>query len=162
MRRDEYWKFTDPTGLTALPAPGAPLLAADEKPVFDGVDALRLVFVDGVFAPERSDAPATRRASRSQPLAEVLGTDIHWARELFGQLEARGQEPVDRPLAALNTARATEGVAIRVTGRAGEAGAPSSTCARSETLGRAGPPRDPARARRRPDAARERRRRRRG
>ena len=54
----------------------------------------------------------------------MLGTDIHWARELFGQLEAKGQAPVDRPLAALNTARATEGVAIRVTGRAGEPGAP--------------------------------------
>src|SRR5690606_31179375 len=35
-----------------------------------------------------------------------------------GVLEARGQDPVDRPLASLNTARATEGVVIRATGRA--------------------------------------------
>ena len=53
-----------------------------------------------------------------RPLAQVLATDIHWARDLFGVLEARGQDPVDRPMASLNTARATEGVAIRVTGRA--------------------------------------------
>ena len=33
-------------------------------------------------------------------------------------LEARGQTPVARPLAALNTAMATDGVVIRVTGKA--------------------------------------------
>jgi Fe-S cluster assembly protein SufD len=117
IRRDEYWKFTDPTGLTVLPAAGAPLLGAEDAPVFDGVDCVRLVFVDGVFAPERSDA-AEIAGVEITPLAEVLRTDIHWAREVFGQLEARGQAPVDRTLAALNTARATEGVAIRVTGQA--------------------------------------------
>jgi Fe-S cluster assembly protein SufD len=53
-----------------------------------------------------------------RPLAEALALDITWARELFGVLEGRGQEPVDRPLASLNTARAVEGVAIRVTARA--------------------------------------------
>jgi Fe-S cluster assembly protein SufD len=117
VRRDEYWKFTDPSGLTRLPAPAAAVLAADEKPAFDDVDRVRLVFVDGVFAPELSDAPELAGVE-IQPLAAVLATDIHWARELFGQLEARGQAPVDRPLASLNTARATEGAAIRVTGRA--------------------------------------------
>jgi Fe-S cluster assembly protein SufD len=116
VRRDEYWKFTDPTGLTALPAVAAPA-TVDEKPMFEDVDAVRLVFVDGVFAPERSDDPASAGVE-IEPLARALATDIHWARELYGQLEARGQAPVDRPLASLNTARATEGVAIRVTGRA--------------------------------------------
>jgi Fe-S cluster assembly protein SufD len=117
VKRDEYWKFTDPSGLTALPAPAAALLASDEAPGFGAADGLRLVFVDGVFAPELSGA-AELAGVEIQPLHRVLGTDIHWAREVFGQLEARGQEPVDRPLAALNTARAAEGVAIRVTGRA--------------------------------------------
>ena len=36
-------------------------------------------------------------------------------------LEANGQVPVERPLAALNTARAVEGFAIRATGRAAKA-----------------------------------------
>jgi len=53
-----------------------------------------------------------------QPLSEALSADIHWARDLFGMLEAAGQSPVERPLAALNTAVAREGFAIRVTGRA--------------------------------------------
>ena len=117
MRRDEYWKFTDPRGLTAQPAPAAPLLAADEPPVVAGVEAVRLVFVDGVLASERSDAAAVDGVE-IQPLRSVLRTDIHWARELFGVLEDRAQSPVDRPLASLNTARAVEGVAIRVTGMA--------------------------------------------
>ncbi len=117
VRRDEYWKFTDPTGLTALPAAPAAVLPDDEEGSFGAVEALRLVFVDGVFAPERSDA-AELAGVEIRPLREVLRTDIHWAREVFGVLEARGQQPVDRPLAALNTARAGEGVAIRVTGRA--------------------------------------------
>ena len=35
----------------------------------------------------------------------------------YGVLEARGQDPVQRPLAALNTALANDGVFIRVTGK---------------------------------------------
>jgi Fe-S cluster assembly protein SufD len=116
-RRDEYWRFTDPAALVALPAPRAGLFEADEPPVFDGAGGLRLVFVDGVFAREMSDDPALEGVE-IQPLSEALSADIHWARDLFGALEVRGQSPVERPLAALNTARATEGVAIRVTGRA--------------------------------------------
>jgi Fe-S cluster assembly protein SufD len=115
-RRDEYWRFTDPSSLLALPAPPA-AQAPDLAPVFETVDRLRLVFVDGVFAPQLSDEPALAGVE-IQPLAAALRSDIHWARDLFGALEGRGQEPVDRPLASLNTARATEGLAIRVTGAA--------------------------------------------
>ncbi len=116
-RRDEYWRFTDPTGLTALPAPPAAVFDAQETPAFDGVGRVRLVFVDGVFDPALSDAPEAA-GLEILPLSKALASDIHWTRELFGVLEARGQDPVDRPLAALNTARAREGVAIRATGRA--------------------------------------------
>jgi Fe-S cluster assembly protein SufD len=113
MRRDEYWKFTDPGALTSVPAAAASVLGAD-APMFGEVDRVRLVFVDGVFVPERSDPPELAGVD-IQPLRQALAADIHWARDLFGQLEARGQEPVERPLAALNTARAVEGLAIRVT-----------------------------------------------
>lgn len=116
-RRDEYWKFTDPSGLTAVPAPSAAVLEVDEAPMFDVVDRVTLVFVDGEFAPDLSDDPAAA-GIECQPLADVLQTDIHWARDLYGVLEARGQDPVRRPLAALNTARATQGMAIRVSGAA--------------------------------------------
>ncbi len=116
VRRDEYWRFTDPAELVVQPAPAvAPAEAGVEA--FEAVERLRLVFVDGVFAPELSDAPELAGVE-IRPLGEVLRTDIHWARDLFGVLEGLGQDPVDRPLATLNTARAGEGVVIRATAKA--------------------------------------------
>jgi Fe-S cluster assembly protein SufD len=55
---------------------------------------------------------------RIERLADVAGQDLHWARDLYGVLEDRGQSPVQRPLAALNTAQAEDGVLIHVTGAA--------------------------------------------
>lgn len=117
-RRDEYWKYTRPDSLVQPSAPEAALFpqAEDEVP-FDQIDRLQLVFVDGVFDEAASDSPELAGVEIER-LADVAGTDIHWAREVYGVLEERGQDPVDRPLAALNTATATDGVLIRVTGRA--------------------------------------------
>ena len=42
--------------------------------------------------------------------------DLHWAQNYYGTLEKRGQSPVSRPLAALNTAIASDGVLIQVKG----------------------------------------------
>jgi Fe-S cluster assembly protein SufD len=116
-RRDEYWRYTDPAALTGPLSPAATFDASDEVPAFDGIDRLRLVFVDGVFDPAQSDDPVLAGVEIER-LARVGGTDIHWARDLYGVLEARGQSPVARPLAAMNTAFAGDGVLIRVTGRA--------------------------------------------
>lgn len=118
-RRDEYWRFTDPTALIAVPAPAAVPRPADET-LFAEADRVRLVFVDGVFDPAQSDAPEIAGVE-IQPLSEALSRDIHWSRDLFGVLEGRGQDPVDRPLATLNTARAAQGFVIRVTGQAARA-----------------------------------------
>jgi Fe-S cluster assembly protein SufD len=115
-RRDEYWRYTDPTELTQAAAPlAATFDASDEPPLFDGIEALRLVFVDGVFDPAQSDDPQLAGVEISR-LSQAA--DIHWARDLYGVLEARGQSPVPRPLATLNTAFATEGVLIRATAKA--------------------------------------------
>lgn len=117
-RRDEYWRFTRPDALNAAePAPAATFSAIDSVPLFDAVDRLKLVFVDGVFAPSESDDLALAGVEIA-PLAEAMAHDIHWAREVYGVLEARGQTPVARPFAALNSAFAAEGLAIRVTGKA--------------------------------------------
>src|SRR6056297_788086 len=113
--RDEYWKYTRPDTLVQTQAPEAALFETDEPPVFDGVDRLRIVFVDGVFSAEDSDDLAMEHVSIDR-LAEA--SDIHWAKDLYGVLEARGQYPVHRPLATLNTAFATDGVLIHVTGKA--------------------------------------------
>jgi Fe-S cluster assembly protein SufD len=117
-RRDEYWRYTDPLSLVAPEAtPAARFDAGDEAPVFDAIDRLKLVFVDGVFDAAQSDDLALAGVEIER-LAEAGTKDIHWAQGLYGVLEARGQTPVQRPLAALGTARATDGVLIRVTGRA--------------------------------------------
>ncbi|MEM6389831.1 MAG: Fe-S cluster assembly protein SufD, partial [Pseudomonadota bacterium] len=60
--RDEYWKFTNPRELVLPEAPRATPLEtgpeADQGPeMFAEIDRLRLVFVDGVFDAEASDAP---------------------------------------------------------------------------------------------------------
>ena len=117
-RRDEYWGFTRPDSLNAPePAPAPAFDHGDEAPLFHATERLKIVFVDGVFAPDQSD-PLALAGVEIAPLAAALTTDIHWAREVFGVLETRGQSPVARPFAALNTAFAAEGVAIRVTGKA--------------------------------------------
>lgn len=112
-RRDEYWKFTDPTSLCTPEAAPAALFRTDESLFFTDIDRLKIVFVDGVF-----DAGASDELSLDGVEVDRLAdanADIHWARGLFGTLEAAGQTPVARPLAALNTATATDGVLIRVT-----------------------------------------------
>ncbi len=117
-KRDEYWRYTDPAALTAVAPPTAEASDAQgEVPVFDGLDRVKLVFVDGVFDPARSDDPTLAGAEISR-LATADAADIHWAQGIYGALEAAGQNPVPRPLAALNTAAATDGVLIRVTARA--------------------------------------------
>ncbi|MEP2027961.1 MAG: Fe-S cluster assembly protein SufD [Paracoccaceae bacterium] len=115
-RRDEYWKYTRPDTLVAPRAPEATAFTTDETPVFGEIDRLKIVFVDGVFDVEASD-DLTLEAVRIERLAETADADIHWARDLYGTLESNGQAPVARPLAALNTAFATDGVMIHVTGK---------------------------------------------
>ena len=115
-RRDEYWRYTDPASLTGAEAAEAAVLVADESPVFGDIDALQIVFVDGVFDAEASD-DLTMTGLEIDRLATASTKDIHWAKDLYGVLEARGQAPVERTLAAFNTAFATDGVVIRATAK---------------------------------------------
>jgi len=114
-RRDEYWKYTRPDTLTqATPVP-ATVFDSGEDPLFEGVDRLKIVFVDGVFDAALSD-DLQLEGVQIERLADTKA-DIHWARDLYGALEMRGQTPVARPLAALNMAFATDGLLVRVTGK---------------------------------------------
>lgn len=114
-KRDEYWRYTNPERLLSPEVrPAEVFRITDEPPVYQGIDRLKIVFVDGVFSPAESD-PLQGEGLEITRLAEAA--DIHWARELYGTLEARAQAPVPRPLAALNSALATDGVLIRVTGK---------------------------------------------
>ncbi|MGR3617140.1 MAG: Fe-S cluster assembly protein SufD [Paracoccaceae bacterium] len=115
-RRDEYWKYTRPDTLVQADVLTAAVFEHDEAPVFDGFDRLKIVFVDGVFDADLSD-DFSLEGVQIDRLEDICCTDIHWAKDLYGVLEARGQTPVERPLAALNTAFANDGVVIRVTGK---------------------------------------------
>ncbi|MCF6272540.1 MAG: Fe-S cluster assembly protein SufD [Rhodobacteraceae bacterium] len=115
-RRDEYWRYTNPAALNGAEAPDVEVLQLDETPVFDGVEKLLITFVDGVYRPDLSDDLQGENLE-IMTLEEALEVDIHWASDLFGVFEARGQNPVPRPFAALNTAMAGQGVVIRANGK---------------------------------------------
>lgn len=116
-RRDEYWKWTRPDSLIAAKPSDAEVFDyGGEPPVFHAIDRLKIVFVDGVFDAAASD-DLSGEGLEIERLSDAAAKDIHWAKDIYGVLEARGQSPVARPLAAYNTAMATDGVVIRVTGR---------------------------------------------
>ncbi len=116
-RRDEYWKFTDPAQLVTATPKRAAVFDNDEQPLYEAIDRLKVVFIDGVFDADLSDN-LDLEGVEIERLSECMKSDIHWARDVYGVLETSGQTPVQRPLAALNTAFATDGICIRVTGKA--------------------------------------------
>ena len=111
-RRDEYWKYTDPAPLTAV----AEVVETDAAP--EGalpLDGRLARFVNGRQRLDLSEDLAQAGLVASS-LSDVLAQDISIMRTVFGVLEQAGQEKVARPLAILNTAVATEGLALQATG----------------------------------------------
>jgi len=86
-KRDEYWHYTDPAALNAADAKPAVLAADDDAALFGGLDAVKLVFVDGVFDAGASDDLALTGVSITR-VAHAL--DTHWAQPSYGTLEALG------------------------------------------------------------------------
>lgn len=115
--RDEYWRFTNPRDFNApVPSPIPVEAKAPDSPLFTDLDRLTLIFVDGAFDAEASDE-LSLEGIEIDTLAQADAKPEHWAKDIYGVLERAGQKPVLRPFAALNTAAATDGVLIRVTGR---------------------------------------------
>jgi Fe-S cluster assembly protein SufD len=115
--RDEYWRYTDPNGLTVPYAIDAALVdETGEAPLFGAIGCLKVVFVDGVFDADASD-DLTLAGVEIDLLSNAGASDLHWAQDAYGVLETRGQTPVPRALAALNSAFAAEGVLIRATAK---------------------------------------------
>ncbi|MGB3689527.1 MAG: SufD family Fe-S cluster assembly protein [Jannaschia helgolandensis] len=109
-RRDEYWRYTNPAPFNrATPAQGAG--GPGEDP-FAGMDAY-VITIDGDALDLPDGAPD---GVEINTLSQAAEADIHWARDLYATLEAAGSRPVSRPFAMLNSAFATGGLAIRVTG----------------------------------------------
>ena len=115
-RRDEYWKYTDPTTLTAPLALAEATDAAPGDMVGFGAHAPSIRFVNGRLREDLS-APLAGEGLAATSLADSLAQDITIARELYGILEMAGQEMAARPLAILNTAASTEGLVMQATGK---------------------------------------------
>lgn len=113
VKRDEYWRYTNPAAFVEDWS-GADYNAQTEDVVLAD-DAISLVFVGGSFDAARSSS-LMNNAATIETLDAIRNTDIHWAKEIYGHLETLGQEHVARPMAVLNTARATDGLALHVTG----------------------------------------------
>ena len=111
--RDEYWKYTNPNDLITEKPIVSPVAGLEDANVFSEIEVLKVVFCDGIFSPELSDDCPLENMSVSN-LSDA--DDVHWAQNYYGNLEKQGQRPVSRPLAALNTVIASDGVLIHVRG----------------------------------------------
>lgn len=107
-KRDEYWKYTPVRDLT----PDTNVGGNGAADAFAGVDAYRLVFVDGQLDQARSDRDALEK------VAELPTTDTPWIESVYAALQAKpvegAQKQVERPFADLNMAMASDGIAVRI------------------------------------------------
>lgn len=110
--RDEYWRYTNPLALNDVL--GETNLGPAPDTLFAGQSPLRVVFRNGRFDAAASDDLALHGVQIC-PLSTAMSADIHWAQDIYGVLEARGQSPVSRPFAALNTAYAQDGILLHIT-----------------------------------------------
>ncbi len=101
-KSDEYWRYTDPAGLSGAGG-------AESIDVFATQDLYRLVFTDGQFDAQASDALPADLVDVSR-----LDAPADWALDAYGTLEMMAQNTVPRPMAAMNTAEAQSGVLLRV------------------------------------------------
>jgi len=115
VRRDEDWKYTDISRLTAVLGetwwqPGAPDSDnhADkhvDSAEIEGLDAYRLVFTAGVFQPELSNIPdGLQLLSLSELLADDPDGSVH------GLFHLDASAPLFNGLMAANTALASDGL----------------------------------------------------
>ncbi|MEO1551450.1 MAG: SufD family Fe-S cluster assembly protein [Pseudomonadota bacterium] len=113
VRRDEYWRYTDPAPFMGEAQQSGTQTGA---PSADLSDQAGLVarFVDSVYAADTSALAPTAGLDVAQ-LGEALAQPDHWSKNIFGQFEMDAQTPVSRPLAIYNTALATQGLALRAT-----------------------------------------------
>ena len=111
-RQDEYWKYTQPDAFISEQVKLTSRLRP-ELEIFSAQTEYLINFENGHLSSGRLPSVVGCDVER---LGESTTLDSHWIRDLYGQLELAGQNPVERSLAAVNTALATEGVVLRATG----------------------------------------------
>ena len=112
QRRDEYWKYTRPDAFVQADVTLNASLRSSLG-LFDQRNMIPVAFEDGKI--QAAALPSAAHCTL-ESLASASVLDLHWARDIYGRLEAAGQNPVKRSLAALNTAMAREGILLHVTG----------------------------------------------
>ena len=115
--RAEQWHYTDLRGLLreAKPLAGTPSDAAKKRAreagkLIGDMDVRRIVFVDGVFAPDLSDLDNFSKGLAVRSMAEALTAGDALATANLGKVVAAEQEGV----VALNTALMRDGALIHV------------------------------------------------
>ncbi|MDT2077478.1 MAG: SufD family Fe-S cluster assembly protein [Planktomarina sp.] len=113
QRRDEYWKYTRPDVFVQKNVALIPQ-ACPEIGIFADQMKTEIVFENAKLAthhlPEIDNC-------KIESLSNASTLDLHWVQDIYGKLELAGQKPVERSLAALNTAMATEGLLVNATGQ---------------------------------------------
>ncbi|MDH3580743.1 MAG: Fe-S cluster assembly protein SufD [Hyphomicrobiales bacterium] len=118
-RRVEEWKYTDLRTLVREAYPPAPTLGValtgDDIAAVLGehmaaIDAYRIVIVDGQLRTELSDMDALGTDGEINSLAEALDAPSAWVKDALGAVNP----PESDPVAALNMALMTGGVAVRL------------------------------------------------
>src|ERR1700731_727693 len=115
-RRIEDWKYTDLRALMreAKPLAGPPdaagiARAKDAGRLLRGVEARRIVLVDGAFVPDLSDLAALEPGLTIASMAKALATGDADIVDRIGTVA-----PTDDVAAALNTAFMGDGVVLRL------------------------------------------------
>lgn len=114
--RDEEWRLTNLDAIRRAdfvlePAPPAPVTKADvERLAVPGLDALRLVFVNGRFAPALSDATISGPGGVVERLADAVAKNRPGVADRLGRL----LDPDLDAFTALNSALSRDGVFVHV------------------------------------------------
>jgi len=116
--RDEEWRYTNVAPIAAAefqPASVATVgAAAVEALPYAGATALRLVVVNGRFAPELSRLAALPRGLRAGSLAAAINGDLQADSEIVQRYLGRLADFSSRAFAALNTAFIEDGAYVHV------------------------------------------------
>ncbi len=115
LEKDEYWRFTSPKRFTSLKLQNEQKDSKLDLSVDINDKDVNLFFVNGVLDQNYVDLNNSHNGLEIFSMRDEVGPNQFWVQRFYGELESVSHEKVSRPLAALNTACASEGLFIRVT-----------------------------------------------
>ena len=114
LERDEYWKFSSPNRFTSIAAMGGQGVEKVETIEKGNGDEIQVFFKDGILDYNLSNLNLGYPEIEIIGLNDVSSSSVPWVEKLYGELEAGSHQQLRRPLAAYNTACASDGIFIRV------------------------------------------------